>query len=48
MKKIIIVAVAVLSTGVLSTSCTKQYSVKPEAGNSVSLLSDRKDIGSAD
>lgn len=48
MKKIIITAAIVLSTGLLSTLFNKPDNAKPESSYNVIGMSDRKEIGSAD
>jgi len=48
MKKIIIIAFAVLTTGMVS-SCTKDNSVKPASVKAQkTILGDKTDVGSAD
>jgi hypothetical protein len=47
MKKIIIVAFAILTTGLVS-SCTKENSVKPASVKSQTVAGDRTDTGSGD
>jgi len=48
MKKIIITAAIVLSTGLISTFFNKPVNIKPEAYYTVIGMSDRKELGSAD
>jgi hypothetical protein len=48
MKKIIIAALVVLSTGVLSTSCIRQADRKAAANFYVNPFSEKNNIGSAD
>jgi len=47
MKKIIIIAFAILTTGVV-TSCTKDNSVKPASIKSQTVVADKSDMGSGD
>jgi len=47
MKKILIVAFAILTTGLVS-SCTKDNSVKPASAKTQSILGDKSDVGSGD
>jgi hypothetical protein len=47
MKKIIIIAFAILTTGLVS-SCTKDNSVKPASVKSQTVAGDRTDTGSGD
>jgi len=47
MKKIIIVAFAILTTGLVS-SCTKDNSVKPASVKTQSVIADKSDVGSGD
>jgi len=47
MKKIIIIAIAALTTGFVS-SCTKDNSVKPASVKSQSVANDKSDVGSGD
>ncbi|MDB5122133.1 MAG: hypothetical protein JWP94_262 [Mucilaginibacter sp.] len=48
MKKIIIAALVVLSTGVLSTSCVRQADMKASANFYANPFSAKNNIGSAD
>jgi len=47
MKKIIIVAFAILTTGLVS-SCTKDNSVKPASVKTQTTVADKSDVGSGD
>ncbi|OCX52579.1 hypothetical protein BEL04_14100 [Mucilaginibacter sp. PPCGB 2223] len=47
MKKIIIIAFAILTTGLVS-SCTKDNSVKPASVKVQSTTADKSDVGSGD
>jgi len=47
MKKIIIIAFAILTTGVV-TSCTKDNTVKPASVKSQTVVADKSDMGSGD
>jgi len=47
MKKIIIIAFAILTTGLVS-SCTKDNSVKPASVKSQTVTADKTDMGSGD
>jgi hypothetical protein len=47
MKKIIIIAFAILTTGLVS-SCTKDNSVKPASVKSQTVAADKSDVGSGD
>ncbi|WP_448700686.1 hypothetical protein ACFGVR_01665 [Mucilaginibacter sp. AW1-3] len=47
MKKIIIIAVAIFTTGLVS-SCTKDNSVKPASVKTQAVASDKSDVGSGD
>jgi len=47
MKKIIIVAFAILTTGLVS-SCTKDNSVKPASVKTQTIVTDKSDVGSGD
>ena len=47
MKKIIIIAFAILITGLVS-SCTKDNSVKPASVKTQTTLADKSDVGSGD
>jgi len=47
MKKIIIVAFAILTTGLVS-SCTKDNSVKPASVKIQTTTADKSDVGSGD
>jgi len=47
MKKIIIIAIAALTTGLVS-SCTKDNSVKPATVKAQSVSADKSDVGSGD
>jgi len=47
MKKIIIIAFAILTTGLVS-SCTKDNSVKPASVKTQNVAADKSDVGSGD
>jgi len=47
MKKIIIIAFAILTTGLVS-SCTKDNSVKPASVKTQTVAADKSDVGSGD
>ncbi|WP_448700685.1 hypothetical protein ACFGVR_01660 [Mucilaginibacter sp. AW1-3] len=47
MKKIIIIALAILTTGLVS-SCTKDNSVKPASVKTQAVAADKSDVGSGD
>jgi hypothetical protein len=47
MKKIIIIAFAILTTGLVS-SCTKDNSVKPASAAQKTVVADKSDLGVGD
>jgi Flp pilus assembly protein CpaB len=47
MKKIIIIALAITTTGLIS-SCTKDNSVKPAVKTQATTVADKTDVGQAD
>ena len=47
MKKIILIAFAIFTTGMVS-SCTKDNSVKPASVKSQSIAGDKSDVGNGD
>jgi hypothetical protein len=47
MKKIIIIAFAIATTGLIS-SCTKDNAVKPAVKTQTTIVADKTDVGQAD